>query len=174
MAKRYVAPQNTQALVQGGLTQTQAALYETLVQHGPLNARRASFLAGVSRTLGYKIFNELEKLGLVVKKDELGSVAVFSPAHPLKLKELAEKRLDEAMGAKKTLDIAIFQLISDFNKSSGQPEVQILEGISGLKEFLDDQLAQKKPLMTTIIENSPTKLTFSVIFEPVLKENVDK
>lgn len=155
------------------MTQTQAALYETLVQHGPLNARRASFIAGVSRTLGYKIFNELEKLGLVVKKDEPGSVAEFSPAHPLKLKELAEKRLSEAVGAKKALDGAIFQLISDFNKVSGQSGAQILEGISGLKKLLEDQLAQKKPLMTTIIENSPTKLTFSVIFEPFLTENVD-
>lgn len=165
MAKRYVAPQNTQALVRGGLTQTQAALYETLVQHGALNARRASFMAGISRTLGYKVLNELESLGLVVKKDEPRSVAVFVPAHPLKLKELAEQRLADAQSSKIALDGALSKLIDDFEHVSGQPKAQVLEGVSGLKELIESQVSHKKPLRTAIIENSPTKLTFSVIFE---------
>ena len=173
MAKSYVAPQHSQALIQGGLTSGQASLYETLVQHGPLNARRASFIAGVPRTLGYKILSELEALALVIKNDRPHSVATFTAVHPLKLQEFGEKRLAEAKSAKKALDEAIFQLISDFNRSSSLG-AQTLEGPAGLIELLEKQFAQKKPLMTTNIENSPTKLTFSIVFEPVETENVHK
>src|SRR6185312_5498580 len=106
MAKTYVAPQHSQALIQSGLTPAQASLYETLVQHGKLNARRASFIAGIPRTLGYKILGELEQLGLAVKHDKPKSVSTFSATSPLKLKELAEKKVDDAVLAKKVLDEA--------------------------------------------------------------------
>lgn len=164
MATKYISPQYTQALTQGGLTAAQAGMYEALVQYGTMTATRASFLGGVSRTLGYKILAELESMGLVVKDDRPKSVAKFSATHPLKLKELAEKRLDEAKEAKIALDGAIFKLISDFNRVSGQGAA-VLHGVSGLRELLEKQLTQNKPLFTTIIENSPKKLTFSVIFE---------
>jgi sugar-specific transcriptional regulator TrmB len=165
VAKTYAVPQNTQALVRGGLTPTQASIYETLVQQGSLNARRVSFIAGVPRTLGYKILDELERLELIIKKDEPGSVASFTAAHPLKLKKLVARKLHEAEDAKIALDEALSTLVPDFNRVSGHSDTQVLEGVSGLKELLDNTLSQKKPLMTTIVENSATKLTFFIIFE---------
>ncbi len=162
--KAMSRPQHSQALIQSGLTPAQASLYEALIQHGTLNARRASFIAGIPRTLGYKILGELEQLGLVVKNDKPKSVSTFSAVNPLKLKKLAEKKVDEAVLAKKVLDEALFKLVSDFNKASG-PGAQTFEGGAGLKEFIDTQIIPKKPLITTIIEDSPAKLTFSVIFE---------
>ena len=164
MAKTYVVPQSSAALIQGGLTPAQASLYETLVQHGSLNARRASFIASIPRTLGYKILGELVEMGLVVKNEEPKSVAKFAAAHPLKLKEIAEKKFEEARESKIALEGALDKLILDFNRASGS-QGQVLQGISGLKELLAAQFAQKKPLMTTIIENTPTKLTLSIVFE---------
>ena len=106
--------------MRGGLTLAQASLYEALVQHGSLNARRAGFIAGVPRTLGYKILSELEGLGLVLKKDAPGKVAEFSAAHPLKLKELADKKFDEAREAKEALERALVSLVADFNAADQQ------------------------------------------------------
>jgi sugar-specific transcriptional regulator TrmB len=109
-----------------------------------LPARKATFLAGVPRTLGYKVLGELETLGLVVKKDEPGKVAVFSAAHPLKLKELAENRLNEAKDAKNALESTLSKLISDFNTVAGQPGVRILEGLGGIAELYEDELNEQQ------------------------------
>ncbi len=135
-----------QALVQAGLTSGQSSIYEVLIQRGPLTATKLSFLAGVPRTLSYKVLDELRALELVVKKDEPGKVALFTPAHPLKLKELADKRLDEAKDAKKALDSALAKLISDFNTVAGQPGVRILEGVSGVAELYEDILNEGQPI----------------------------
>jgi sugar-specific transcriptional regulator TrmB len=135
-----------QALVQAGLTEGQSSIYEALIHYGPQKATKLAFLAGVSRTLSYKMLDELEGLGLVSKKDEPGRVAVFTPAHPLKLKELADKRLEEAKDAKVALDGALSKLISDFNTVSGAPGIRILEGVAGFAELLEDQLNEQQPI----------------------------
>jgi sugar-specific transcriptional regulator TrmB len=165
MARTYVVPQSTPALIQGGLTPAQASLYETLIQQGQLNARRASFIAGVPRTLGYKILGELEALGLVVKNDKPGKVAEFSAAHPAKLKELAEKRFEQARDAKVALESAVFKLISDFDRVSALQGVKVIEGASGLRDFVEKTLFDQKPLVTKVVKTGPKELTFSVIFE---------
>ncbi len=133
-------------LVQSGLSSQQAALYTVLVKHGSLPASRASSLAGISRTLAYKVLDELEIIGLITKKDEKGSVARFSAAHPLKLKEFTEKRLNEAKDAKIALEGTLSSLISDFNTVAGQPGVRILEGIAGIGELYEDQLNERQPI----------------------------
>ncbi len=135
-----------QALTQSGLSPGQSALYEALIQHGPLTATRLSFLAGVPRTLSYKLLGELEALELVTKSDKPGEIALFVGAHPLKLKELADKRIEEAKNAKNALDSALTKLISDFNTVAGQPGVRILEGMSGIAELYEDQLNERQPL----------------------------
>lgn len=135
-----------QALVQAGLTPHQAAVYEALIQHGSQKATRLAFLAGVPRTLSYKVLDELEAEGLVVKKDEPGKVSVFVPAHPLKLKELTDRRLEEAKGAKTALEGTLGKLISDFNTAAGSPGVRILEGVAGLAELLEDELNERQSI----------------------------
>ncbi len=137
MAERYITDPHTQALVQGGLSLHQAALYECLVRRGALTASKASFLAGVPRTLAYKVLGELQNLGLVIKKDEKGSVSRFTAAHPLKLKEFADKKLEEAKGAKIALERAILKLEAEFHAISKTPKTRVLESISKLADELD-------------------------------------
>jgi sugar-specific transcriptional regulator TrmB len=135
-----------QALVQAGLTPSQSAVYEALIHYGPQKATKIAFLAGVPRTLSYKVLDELEKQGLVAKKDEVGAVSIFTPAHPLKLKELAERRVEEAKEAKTALEGTLAKLISDFNTVAGSPGVRILEGVAGVAELLEDELNEGQPL----------------------------
>lgn len=148
MAIDYKQPSeiSRQALVQAGLTPHQSAVYEALIHFGPQKATKLAFLAGVPRTLSYKVLDELEALGLVVKKDEPSKVSLFTPAHPLKLKELADRRLEEAKGAKNALEGALAKLVSDFNTVAGSPGVRILEGMAGVAELYEDQLNEAQPL----------------------------
>lgn len=108
-----------QALAQVGLTAHQSAIYEALIQHGPQKATRLAFLAGVPRTLSYKVLDELESEGLVTRLDERGKVSLFTPNHPLELKKLAERRLDEAQAAKTLVDKALPDLVRGFDEYLG-------------------------------------------------------
>src|SRR4051812_9749020 len=110
-----------ESLRQAGLAKDQAAIYEALVKRGPSPASDIALSAGLGRPLAYKVLDELIEIGLVEKKDEPKKVAKFIPVHPLKLKEIADKRLDSAQNAKTALEGTLSKLISDFNLQSGKP-----------------------------------------------------
>ncbi len=131
------------SLTQSGLTAHQAALYETLIKFGALPASRIALEARLSRPLAYKVLDDLVEIGLVEKVEKPRSVAKFSAVHPLKLKEIADKRFETAQNAKLALEGTIGKLISDFNLKSGKPGVQFFEGLDGIKQVLDDSLTAK-------------------------------
>ncbi|HEY4520930.1 MAG TPA: hypothetical protein VJL57_00845 [Candidatus Paceibacterota bacterium] len=77
--------------------------------------------------------DELISLGLVEKHEAPRSVARFAAAHPLKLKEIAENRFEQAQNAKMAVDGTLSKLISDFNLQSGKPGVRFFEGVEGVR-----------------------------------------
>ncbi len=129
-----------QTLLQTGLTKDQANLYEILVKNGPSPARKIARKTTISRPLVYKVLNELTEVGLVEKKEEDGSVAVFSPSHPIKLKEYVEKKREQADNAKNALDGVFEKILSDFNLISGRPGVRFFDGLEGMKKIYEDIL----------------------------------
>ncbi len=132
-----------QTLTQAGLEADQAHVYEALLQNGPLTAGRIHQRTPLKRGLVYKVLEELQALGLVTKKDALGKVAIFEPAHPLKLKELAETKEKQAKQAQGALEGVLPQLTSQFNLASGKPGVRFFEGRDGIWEVLKDSLTAK-------------------------------
>ncbi|MFZ1075452.1 MAG: helix-turn-helix domain-containing protein [Minisyncoccia bacterium] len=137
---------NYQSLAEGGLTVHQAKMYETIVRQGKMTASRAARLAGVPRTLAYKALQELQKLGLIEKEDAPGKVALFSAAHPFKLKEIVDKRFEQAKEARIAVDGVLAKLISDFNAKSGSPGIRILEGVAGVAELYEDILNNRQDM----------------------------
>ncbi len=135
-----------QSLIAAGLEKNQAAVYETLVKRGALPASDAAHLAGLGRPLTYKVLDELIALGLVEEKKERGKVARFVAAHPLKLKEIADKKLEAAQSAKVALEGTIGKLISDFNLQSGKPGVRFFEGMEGIRQVLWDSLNARETI----------------------------
>lgn len=75
-----------------------------------------------------------------------GKVAVFSAAHPFKLKEIVDKRFEETKDAKTAIDGVLGKLISDFNTRAGAPGIRILEGVSGIAELYEDILNERQLL----------------------------
>lgn len=139
-----------QSLMQTGFTKDQAAVYEALAKAGPSIASDTAHAAGLGRPLTYKVLDELAGIGLVEKKDEPGKVARFIPAHPLKLKEVVEKRLEAAKGAGIALDGILGSLTSDFNLQSGKPGVRFFEGRDGIAECLNDALTSKTEIYSYV------------------------
>lgn len=136
-----------QHLVQAGLSNEQARLYESLIKNGPSPASDAARRAAISRTLAYKVFAELGELGLVEKREEPGKVALFTAAHPLKLKEIIEKREQNAKDALVALEGVLGQMTSEYNIAGGRPGVRFYEGVEGIKKVVEDSLTSKTEIL---------------------------
>lgn len=138
-----------QTLEKAGLNFDQAVVYEVLLKSGALPAGEISKKANLKRGLTYKVLDELEKLGLV-NKNTKGKVLRFEPAHPLKLKELAEQKEQSAKVAQEALGGIIANLTSDFNLISGKPGVRYYEGKEAVRVLGDDSLQSKTDILTYI------------------------
>ncbi len=139
-----------QSLVQSGLTEHQARVYESLIKSGPSPARAIALNSSMSRPLAYKVLGELEGMGLVEKIEKPRAVARFSAAHPLKLKEIADKRFESAQSAKTALEGTFGKLISDYNLVSGKPGVRFYEGKDGIREVMNDALTSKTEIYSYV------------------------
>jgi len=136
-----------QTLIKSGLTGEQAGVYEVLLKTGPLPAGEISTKSGLKRGLTYKVLDELIALGLVAKNSKT-KVLRFEPAHPLRLKELAESKEQEARVAQEALGGIIGNLTSDFNLISGKPGVTYYEGREAIRILADDTLKSGNEVLT--------------------------
>jgi sugar-specific transcriptional regulator TrmB len=133
-------------LVQLGINQNEATIYEYLLKNGEKSAGEIIKKTPLKRGLVYLVLGELVKKGLILEKKKR-KVAFFSPAHPQILEERLTNEEASIKKAKLTLEVNLPMLISDFNLISGQPGVRYFEGIEGIKKVLDDTLknnAEKK------------------------------
>lgn len=136
-------------LSKAGLSPDQARIYEVLLKNGPLPAGEVSKKAELKRGLTYKVLDELVVLGLA-KKNEKGKVLRFEPAHPLQLKELAERKEQEAKVAQEALGGILSNLTSDFNLISGRPGVQYFEGKEAVARIAEDSLTAEGAIYSYI------------------------
>lgn len=135
-------------LVQAGLSPEQSRIYASLLQKGPSLASDVAKRARVSRTLTYKELATLQTLGLVEKEDIPGKVAIFTASHPLKLKELIEKRQEEAKDALSALSGVMGAMSAAYNIAGGKPGIEFFEGMDGIASVLNDTLTAKETIYT--------------------------
>jgi sugar-specific transcriptional regulator TrmB len=165
-----------QHLIQSGLTKEQAIVYEVLLKSGALPAGKISSKTAelnekipIKRGLVYKILEQLVDFGLIEKKEEPGKVAIFQVVHPLKIKELVEKKERQAKDAEIALDGVLSSLVSDFNLISGKPGIQYFEGKEGLLKLTFDNLNSKSDIYA-YIDNEAVKKYFPELNEQYKKE----
>lgn len=133
-------------LIQAGLNPEQAAVYEVLLKIGPSPARKISQNSPYKRSLVYKILDELVALNLASKKDEVGKISMFEPAHPMKLKELTEKKAEAAKQAQSALDSVLSDLTLAYGMISGRPGVKFYEGRDGIIKIYEEILKSGSPI----------------------------
>lgn len=127
-------------LIQAGLSEEQSLAYQSLLDKGPQRASDLAKWTGIKRGLIYKVLEQLESMGLVSKNGGVGTVAIFSPAHPSLLLSNIERKEKEIALTKEMLVSSIGSLSSKFNLITGKPNVQFFEGEEGVKKVLDDTL----------------------------------
>ncbi len=129
-----------------GLNKEQSLVYESLLKNGLMPARVVAQKSGVKRSLAYKILEQLISLGLVEKRDNIGKITLFFPAHPGKLREFLQKREEAIKTAEASLGGIMGKMVSDFNLLSGKPNVQFYEGPEGMKKVLEDSLSAESEI----------------------------
>jgi predicted transcriptional regulator len=147
-----------QILTQAGLKGDQAIVYEALLKNGPKKASQLPRFVPFKRSLAYKILNELVEMGLVIKKEEPHKVAVFEPAHPLKIKDWVAKQQEQYKNADLALTGFLPKLVSDFNLTLGMPGIQIYEGLEGAQKILADSLTASTEIYSYIDNEAVNKL----------------
>jgi sugar-specific transcriptional regulator TrmB len=153
--------QYTELLSQAGLEPDQAIIYEILLKNGPLKAGKIAQKSPLKRGLVYKILTELVEIGLVYKDEANRKVAMFEPAHPIKLKDIALAQEAKLKTAQQALDGIMSQLASDYSLSVNRPTVRYFEGIGGLQKIYNDILSTKQDFF--LIRS---------IYEPAYKEQM--
>lgn len=131
----------TQSLIAIGLTESESLVYETLLASGKAGvAYLARKCPGVTRSNIYALLQTLRTKGLV-RELPGGIRKEFMAESPTHLTELTTAQETRAKEARSSLDLALPQLLSQFNLVSGRPNVQFYEGESGVKKVIFDSLS---------------------------------
>lgn len=162
--------QNT--LIELGLAENEAKLYEILVQNPdasiPLLKQKSPF----SRTMIYYVLKSLVNYGLV-ETAEIGKKTVFNAAPPEKLEDFFIDREKELKRQKDLLGSVIGDLRSTYALSHNKPGVRFFEGPEGIKEALWDSLTSPEPIFTFINRGSLME-TLGETNNAYLKERLKK
>jgi len=109
----------------------------------------------ITRTLIYKILDDLMGMGLV-EKDGSFKVARYSATHPYALRTIAERERQSADTLARKIEEVIIPLVAEFNVEAHKPAVHFMEGLSGLRTALEDTLTASETVLmfadTTRIE----------------------
>jgi len=137
----------TKILVDLGLTEDEATIYNSLLEYGQMPARTVALRSNIGRQLTYKILDDLIKKGIVEKKETGTKILLFVPVHPRELEKLFAKKKEEIENTKKALDESLGGMISKYNLFIGKPNVQFFEGIDGIQKIYDGLNFEKKDIL---------------------------
>lgn len=138
----------TEQLMQSGLTNEQAVIYETLIKLGQLPASKISLKTTIKRGMVYKTLEQLIEMKLVEKIENKEQTTIFRPNHPSKLEDLVESNLQKINQTKSAVESILGNMTSDFNLLSGKPNIRFYEGMKGVEEVLNDSLKSKEKIYT--------------------------
>lgn len=142
--------QEENILIQAGLSEEQALVYQALLDKGPQKASDLSKWTGIKRGLIYKVLEQLENMSLISEKGGPGTVAIFSPSHPSLLLSNIERKEKEIALSREMLISSLGSLSSKFNLITGKPNVQFFEGKDGVERVLNDTLSSKDEILTYV------------------------
>ena len=117
--------QNISPLVNIGLTEKQALVYNALVDLGEATISETAKYAQLKRPTVYLIIEELINLSLVSLLEK-NTKKLYSAAHPQRIAELLDSR-------KKQFDELLPVLLARSGSYGNKPKIQMLEGLSGVK-----------------------------------------
>jgi len=136
----------TKILIDLGLTEDEAKIYNSLLEGGLMPARMVALKSGVGRQLTYKVLDDLIKKEIVEKKETGTKILLFAPVHPRELEKLLTKKKEEVENTKKALEESLGGMISKYNLFIGKPNVQFFEGNETIEKITGDYPKEDKEI----------------------------
>ncbi len=129
-----------------GMTPEQVKIYSFLIESGVVSVKVIASKTGIGRAFVYKILDQLIKLELVKKREDLSKIALFGALHPQKLRDMEMKKKTEFEEMVHGFEPIYSKLLSAYNLFQGKPNVRFMEGMNGLQEMYNDILAEGKDI----------------------------
>jgi HTH-type transcriptional regulator, sugar sensing transcriptional regulator len=126
-----------------GLTKTQSAVLDCLLERGEAKAKDIAKDVRHPRGVVYKAIEELIALELVEKMEKEKQIARFRAVHPRNLEKVLESKERELAQNKNIFEELLPQLASSYNLTLNKPGVRFYEGQEGLEKVLYDTLKSK-------------------------------
>lgn len=137
----------SQTLIQAGLTEKEASLYEKMLQTGPLTVGKLLKHVPYKRGDLYNILYSLRDKGLAVEEVKDG-LLTFTLTEPSKLEELAKAKEEQLQTSRKAIASLMPELQSLYNLSLQRPGVRFFEGEEGIWNVLQDSLTAKTEIFS--------------------------
>jgi len=145
-------------LSQLGINDSEALVFELLLELGPKPAQDLLVPSGLGRGNLYNVLSSLKKKGLIF--EESGVKTVFKAADPEVLRGIARAKVAASHDLLSQLSAAMPTLKSQFNLVTKRPTVRMFEGIDGLKDIYRETLGDKKPIFALVGPDDPAPELF--------------
>jgi len=136
---------DVQTLEDIGLTKVQAAVYKSLIEHGPSTAPQIAKYTEESRTNAYKILDKLCELGLATRED-VAKKQHYTALSPAGLEQLVRQATTAAERRERKLQGELPKLLDFYFSHSEQPSIRYFQGKEGMRAIYADQVKEGQPL----------------------------
>jgi len=154
-----------------GLSETEALIYELLLEEGPTKGSDLARKSAIGRGNVYNTLTSLIGKGLVEETN--GKVAVFKALDPERLRILGKQKRVAAEALYEQLESVLPSLKSSHRLFTKQPTVRVFEGVEGLKELYGETLREKKPIFAFVSPDEPTPAILRWLTSTYVKARVD-
>ncbi len=135
-----------------GLTESEILIYLLSLELGPTSVQDIAKKAGVSRMTTYTAIESLTGRGLMSSMQK-GKKMLYSAENPERLISFVQGKVGEVESTLREIESSLDEL--KMKQRGEKPTVKLLEGMEGLKTYLEDVIATK-PDNTCELYNAET------------------
>lgn len=132
-------------LTELGLTETEATLYQTLLQENQGTASALAKKAGINRRLAYDKMQNLIDQGLASYIDKENK-RVYKPTDPSRLKDIIEDQRKELDDLETQIDEQMDDLQSQYTENRDERDVMVMEGKQGIKQLFNEEIRAEETI----------------------------
>lgn len=132
-----------------GLEDSEARVYEALLELGPSTVSEITKKAGISRTLGYDVLERLAVQGLVDRVSGAKSKIKYAANHPRSLLQFTLNRKNQWERRAKEVAGLLPELVSLY-KIAEKPVVRFQAGIGGIKTIYNETLESNSEVLALL------------------------
>jgi len=153
-----------------GLSETEALIYELLLEKGPSTGAALTKEAGIGRGNVYNTLASLKARALV--REEVGPKNIFTAVDPENLRELALRKRAAADQLVRQLESVMPDLKSFHHLFTKQPTVRVFEGVEGIKDVYRETFKAGQPIFALVGPDEPAPELFHWLTSQYVKERV--